>query len=590
MRYLALLAAACAILAAVDAVDPCKRQPFRGRCPSKNGESPKRSQFVLRYYMRSGECVSYPYGHCANDESEPQLYRYKEECEDACINPPPGSQLNLRPRLQEFVRKSDRSLIISTSECERRRAHAAVTSIRGGFVPVCTAQGDFEKVQCEPDGRQCFCVDARGLEIANSRTRNGRKPDCNSIQSASTPRTKDCVGGAVRGPCSGSLDRWYYDEDEAECKGEPLKTKLGVAVNCAKSDCPSGYKCSVVQQSSVCCPENNKIIGLQMSGSDDVCSLPKDRGPCDKYELRFYFNAELKECKYFFWGGCEGNGNNFEKVEECESTCGIIKVKQSMPITTRTTPTVTIGRQPSFSFKTTQGIRITPSNRPKVEELTTLGKLVDQQSTIALSRTSVATSISTGATAATATTATVPVGVLSTGSSTLQLANKLSTEAKVVAPVVHVTYTRAPPIPEMSLLEGSEDNTADGVNRCLHPRDPGNCRGQFVRWYWDNENKVCDVFTYTGCQGNGNNYASREECLAICHKEVALSPGNLCEHDIEVGECSGVFVRFGYDKLTNDCRQFTYGGCGGKQWQQFCDSTRMSECVREEIVQSKSTV
>ncbi|KHJ85554.1 Kunitz/Bovine pancreatic trypsin inhibitor domain protein, partial [Oesophagostomum dentatum] len=165
-------------------------------------------------------------------------------------------------------------------------------------------------------------------------------------------------------------------------------------------------------------------------------------------------------------------------------------------------------------------------------------------------------------------------------------------------------------------------------NRCLHPRDPGNCRGQFIRWYWDSERKICDVFTYTGCQGNGNNYASREECLAICHKEaapvvvgdfasvckhdvdagecngvfqrfafdtesgecrpftyggcggngnnfatlaecrikcqkVALSPGNLCEHDIEVGECSGVFVRFGYDRASNDCRQFTYGGCGG---------------------------
>ncbi|VDM84683.1 unnamed protein product, partial [Strongylus vulgaris] len=37
----------------------------------------------------------------------------------------------------------------------------------------------------------------------------------------------------------------------------------------------------------------------------------------------------------------------------------------------------------------------------------------------------------------------------------------------------------------------------------------------------------------------------------------------LCEHDIEVGECSGVFVRFGYDRASNDCRQFTYGGCGG---------------------------
>ena len=43
-------------------IDPCKRQPFRGRCSSINGEAPKRSQFVLRYYMRNSECVSYPFG------------------------------------------------------------------------------------------------------------------------------------------------------------------------------------------------------------------------------------------------------------------------------------------------------------------------------------------------------------------------------------------------------------------------------------------------------------------------------------------------------------------------------------------------
>lgn len=24
-------------------------------------------------------------GHCANDENEPRLFRYKEECEDACL-------------------------------------------------------------------------------------------------------------------------------------------------------------------------------------------------------------------------------------------------------------------------------------------------------------------------------------------------------------------------------------------------------------------------------------------------------------------------------------------------------------------------
>ncbi|VDM85013.1 unnamed protein product [Strongylus vulgaris] len=85
-------------------------------------------------------------------------------------------------------------------------------------MPLCTAQGAFEKIQCEPDGRQCFCVDARGIEIPNSRTRNGQKPDCDSILTASTPRTKECVGTAVRGPCSATVTRWYYDEREAKCR------------------------------------------------------------------------------------------------------------------------------------------------------------------------------------------------------------------------------------------------------------------------------------------------------------------------------------------------------------------------------------
>lgn len=63
--------------------------------------------------------------------------------------------------------------------------------------------------------------------------------------------------------------------------------------------------------------------GVLHSGVNaDVCQLPKERGPCDRYELRFYYNNDLKECKYFFFGGCEGNGNNFERVEDCEKTCG----------------------------------------------------------------------------------------------------------------------------------------------------------------------------------------------------------------------------------------------------------------------------
>lgn len=67
--------------------------------------------------------------------------------------------------------------------------------------------------------------------------------------------------------------------------------------------------------------EDSKTTIKHLDITSSICQLPKDRGPCDQYELRFYYNGRLGECKYFFFGGCAGNANNFERVEECERIC-----------------------------------------------------------------------------------------------------------------------------------------------------------------------------------------------------------------------------------------------------------------------------
>ncbi|RCN26151.1 Kunitz/Bovine pancreatic trypsin inhibitor domain protein [Ancylostoma caninum] len=265
-------------------------------------------------------------------------------------------------------------------------------------------------------------------------------------------------------------------------KGEPLKTKLGVTVNCAKSDCPSGYKCSIVQQTSVCCPENDKIIGLQTSNPSDVCSMPKERGPCDKYELRFYFNAEVKECKYFFWGGCEGNGNNFEKVEECESACGIAKVKESLPTSTR--PTTANNRQPHF--RTTQGIRITPGGGVRNEET-----LAQESTTTSVTATAptAAPLPSRHSPPAAPTTLSRPFEGQSTSD---------TTDSTTAATSVHVAPTRAPPIPQMALLEGSEESQAEGGNNALlnpvfNQSYTHATRAPTIRWFPSHQHPVMFV-------------------------------------------------------------------------------------------------
>ena len=47
----------------------------------------------------------------------------------------------------------------------------------------------------------------------------------------------------------------------------------------------------------------------------------REPGPCMNYQQRFYFDTSMGKCLSFKYGGCHGNNNNFESIEECESTC-----------------------------------------------------------------------------------------------------------------------------------------------------------------------------------------------------------------------------------------------------------------------------
>lgn len=46
-----------------------------------------------------------------------------------------------------------------------------------------------------------------------------------------------------------------------------------------------------------------------------------DKGPCDETNIRYYYNITTEECEEFNYGGCKGNRNNFETIEECVDKC-----------------------------------------------------------------------------------------------------------------------------------------------------------------------------------------------------------------------------------------------------------------------------
>ncbi|KAM6454643.1 BPTI/Kunitz domain-containing protein-like [Liasis olivaceus] len=70
--------------------------------------------------------------------------------------------------------------------------------------------------------------------------------------------------------------------------------------------------------------ENNfEIFQLCLSRCTrpERCLLPADPGPCRGYIRRFFYNRVSHKCEQFIYGGCGGNANNFETLEECRFTC-----------------------------------------------------------------------------------------------------------------------------------------------------------------------------------------------------------------------------------------------------------------------------
>jgi len=55
--------------------------------------------------------------------------------------------------------------------------------------------------------------------------------------------------------------------------------------------------------------------------------------------------------------------------------------------------------------------------------------------------------------------------------------------------------------------------------RCNLKPNRGSCSGVFTRWYYDPESDNCKTFTFHGCKGNKNNFASEEKCMEVCGPE-----------------------------------------------------------------------
>ncbi|XP_049516727.1 papilin-like isoform X4 [Dermacentor silvarum] len=127
-----------------------------------------------------------------------------------------------------------------------------------------------------------------------------------------------------------------------------------------------------------------------------------------------------------------------------------------------------------------------------------------------------------------------------------------------------------------------EDCLAECEDPCRLPMDPGRCNNDTQeRYYYNSQTGLCETFEYGGCEGNENNFAELESCKTRCE--------DVCSQPQDPGPCYAYLRRFYYDKIQDRCLPFIFGGCLGNG-NNFYTSAQCNRHCRSHIAEDGTLV
>ncbi|KAL1421524.1 hypothetical protein MTO96_023052 [Rhipicephalus appendiculatus] len=331
---------------------------------------------------------------------------------------------------------------------------------------------------------------------------------------------------------------------------------------------------------------------------ETYCRPTYDRGPCKAYLPRWWFNVNSGRCEKFIYGGCQGNKNNYQTKKDCETSC--LRRQLSLLEVSETTDRFPYGEPEPWRQETSEysAVRLNAG----VDFETYCKPTYDRGPCKAY----------------------IPRWWFNVKTGQCEKfiwggcqGNKNNHETRkdcetsclrrlsaveVSAEALHRRQWNETKHRPNVTSEYSAVNLKAGVDfetYCRPTYDRGPCKAHIPKWWFNVKTGQCEQFLYGGCQGNKNNYESRQHCERSClrrlsalevsaevrHKhwngtehrpnvtseysalnlEAGVEFKSYCRRQFDRGPCKAHVPRWWFSMRTGQCGQFIYGGCQGNK-------------------------
>ncbi|XP_007938042.1 tissue factor pathway inhibitor 2 [Orycteropus afer afer] len=94
---------------------------------------------------------------------------------------------------------------------------------------------------------------------------------------------------------------------------------------------------------------------------------------------------------------------------------------------------------------------------------------------------------------------------------------------------------------------------------CLLPPDEGPCRALIPSYYYDRYTQSCHQFMYGGCEGNANNFETWEACDKACWR-IEKVP-KICRLEVNEKRCEESREEYFFNLSSMACEKLSSGWC-----------------------------